>query len=262
MKKLLGILLLAASCAAQAQTSEFVQTIPEYYLPKDINFSLGGVVLFTPKYTGSNERKAQVYPLFDTQWKNGAFFSSVNGLGYNFSKDPSIQYGLRLTVEAARDESSSPKLQGLGDVDTAIEPGAFLNYNVNQNYSLLSSIRYGSGVGHNGMQTTVGARFTTALNDQHRITATLRANWVNAAYMQSYFGVNEQQSINSGYTPYTPSSGLTDIKLSTSWHWTIDANWSLTTGASVSRYTSEVTKSPFVFEKTPISVFSAASYRF
>ena len=84
MKKLLGILLLAASCAAQAQTSEFVQTIPEYYLPKDINFSLGGVVLFTPKYTGSNERKAQVYPLFDTQWKNGAFFSSVNGLGYNF----------------------------------------------------------------------------------------------------------------------------------------------------------------------------------
>jgi len=153
-------------------------------------------------------------------------------------------------------------LQGLGDIETTIEPGAFLNYNLNQNYSLLSSIRYGSGVNHNGLQTSLGARFTTAINDQHRLTATLRANWANASYMQSYFGVNDQQSINSGYSPYTPSSGLTDVKLSTSWHWTIDANWSLTTGASVSRYSSEVTKSPFVLEKTPVTVFSAASYRF
>lgn len=262
MKKLLCLLLLSASCAAQAQTSEFVQTIPEYYLPRDINFSMGGVVLFTPRYLGSNDREAKVYPLFDAQWKNGAFFSSVSGLGYNFSKDPSLQYGVRLTLEAARDESSSSKLQGLGDVDTAIEPGAFLNYNINQNYSLLSSIRYGSGVGHNGLQTSVGARFTTAINDQHRITATLRANWVNASYMQSYFGVTEQQSIASSYSQYTPGSGLSDIKLSTSWHWTIDANWSLTTGASVSRFSSDVTKSPFVFEKTPITVYSAASYRF
>ena len=262
MKKLLGIFLLACSCASQAQTSEFVQTVPEYYLPKDINFSLGGVVLFIPKYMGSDERQAKIYPLFDAQWKNGAFFSSVNGLGYNFSKDPTIQYGLRLSLEIARDESSSSKLHGLGDVDTAIEPGAFLNYNINQNYSLLSSVRYGSGLGHNGLQTTVGARYTTAISDQHRITATIRANWVNASYMQSYFGVNDQQSIASGYTQYTPSSGLTDVKLSTSWHWTIDANWSLTTGASVSRYSSDVTKSPFVFEKTPVTVYSAASYRF
>jgi len=262
MKKLLGLTLLACSCSSFAQTSEFVQTIPEFYLPKDVNFSMGGIVLFTPKYAGSDEREAKVYPWLDAQWKNGAFFSTINGLGYNFSKNPNIQYGLRLGVEPARDESSSSKLQGLGDVDTTIEPGAFLNYNINQNYSLLSSIRYGSGVNHNGLQTSLGARFTTAINDQHRLTATIRANWVNASYMQSYFGVNEQQSINSGYAQYTPNSGMTDIKLSTSWHWTIDANWSLTTGASVSRYSSEVTKSPFVFEKTPVTVFSAASYRF
>jgi len=262
MKKLLSALLLVSSCSVYAQTSEFVQTIPEYYLPRDINFSIGAVALYAPKYQGSDEHRSRIYPLIDAQWKNGIFLSTINGIGYNFSKDPSLQYGLRVSFETARDSSLTPKLNGVGDVNTTVEPGAFLNYAINQNYSLLTSIRYGSGVDHNGLQISFGGRATTALNDQHRLTATLRANWANGNYMQSYFGVNNQQSLASGYQVYTPNSGITDIKLSASWHWTIDTNWSLTTGASVNRYFSDVTKSPFVFQRSPVTVFSAASYRF
>jgi outer membrane scaffolding protein for murein synthesis (MipA/OmpV family) len=113
--------------------------------------------LFIPKYKGSDEHRVAAYPLFDAQWKNGAFFSAFNGLGYNFSKNASLQYGLRMSLEAARDESRSGKLRGLGDVSTALEPGAFLNYSFNPNYSLVSSLRYGSGVDHNGLQVSLGA---------------------------------------------------------------------------------------------------------
>ncbi len=77
MKKLLGLVLLASSCVSHAQTSEFVQTIPEFYLPKDVNFSLGGIVLFTPKYAGSDERKAKVYPWLDAQWKMEPFSAAL-----------------------------------------------------------------------------------------------------------------------------------------------------------------------------------------
>ncbi|MEB0138767.1 MULTISPECIES: MipA/OmpV family protein [unclassified Undibacterium] len=253
---------LTLSAAASAQTSQFVQTIPEYYLPKDFNYSLGAAAIFMPSYQGSNERRKAVYPLFDAHWKNGFFLSTVNGLGYNFSKSGNLQYGLRMSLEGARDVSRSSKLQGLGDVATTIEPGAFANYHINQNYSLLTSLRYGSGVDHNGLQVSFGARATTELNDKHRLTATVSANWANSQYMQSYFGVNATQSQASGYTPYTPSAGLTDVKLGTSWHWTIDTNWSLTTGATISRYSNDVSKSPFVFQNSPVVVYSAASYRF
>lgn len=262
MKKILGIALLAAACTAQAQTSQTVQLVPYPYLPKDVNFSLGAVALYMPKYTGSNERRLAAYPMFDAQWKNGAFFSAINGLGYNFSKDPSLQYGLRLSLEAARDESRSSKLRGLGDVNTALETGAFINYNIDQNYSLASSIRYGSGVDHNGLQISFGGRATTALNSQNRLSASLTANWANTAYMQSYFGVTPSQSAISGYAQYTPSSGISDIKLGATWHWNIDGNWSLITGASVSRLSGDAGKSPFIFQKTPVTIFSAATYRF
>ncbi|MBC3870166.1 MipA/OmpV family protein [Undibacterium oligocarboniphilum] len=262
MKRLLGILLLAGAVTAQAQTADFVQIVPEYYLPKDVNFSLGAAALYLPKYKGSDEHRVTAYPLFDGQWKNGAFFSAVNGLGYNFSKIQGLQYGLRMSLEAARDESRSTKLHGLGDVNTALEPGAFLNYSFTPNYSLLSSLRYGSGIDHNGLQISLGGRISTALNSQHRLSATIGANWANSAYQQSYFGVTPQQSLASGYAQYTPTAGLTDIRLHASWHWNIDTNWSLTTGASISRLSGDAAKSPFVFDRTPVTVYSAASYRF
>lgn len=263
MKKLLCALLLAAALpSVQAQTSEFVQTIPEFYLPKDINYSLGAVALSVPKYHGSDERRYALYPMFDVQWKSGAFFSSVNGLGYNFSKNAAMQYGLRMSLEAARDESRSSKLRGLGDVNTAIEPGAFFNFSLSQQYTLLSSVRYGSGVDHNGVQVSVGGRISTAINPQHRLSASLRANWANNSYMQSYYGVTPQQSQASGYATFTPNAGISDIKLGASWHWTIDTNWSLTTGTSYSRLSGDAAKSPFVIDKNAVSVFSAASYRF
>ncbi|MCU6433765.1 MipA/OmpV family protein [Undibacterium sp. Jales W-56] len=262
MKKFLPLLLVCASLAANAQTSEYAQLVPSPYLPKDVNFSLGAAAYSAARYTGSDERRLAAYPLLDAQWRNGAFASTISGFGYNFSKDPNLQYGLRMTVEAARDESRSDRLHGLGDVGAAIEPGAFLNYIVNQNYSLTSSVRYGSGVDHNGLQLSLGGRATTSLNTQHRLSASFGANWANAAFAQSYFGVNAAQSAASGYTQYTPSAGLTDVKVGATWNWSIDSNWSLTTGASVKYLTGDASRSPFVFQKTPVTIFSAASYRF
>ncbi|MFZ6773662.1 MipA/OmpV family protein [Undibacterium sp. SXout7W] len=262
MKKILTIFFVAAAGMAQAQTSDFVHLVPAQYLPKDVNFSIGAVALSLPKYSGSDERRAAVYPLFDAQWKNGAFFSAFNGLGYNFSKNPSIQYGLRMSLEAARDESRSSKLNGLGDVNTTLEPGAFFNYSINQNYSLVSSVRYGSGVDHNGLRIGFGGIVTTALNSQHRLSAILGANWSNTSYVQSYYGVNASQSVASGYSQFAPSSGISDVKIGASWHWNVDTNWSLTTGASMTRLTGDAGKSPFVFQKNPVTVFSSANYRF
>lgn len=266
MKRILSLsLVLGLCCAAtlaQAQVLDFAQLTPSPYLQKDVNFSLGSVALSTPKYIGSDERRMAVYPAFDAQWKNGAFFSVVSGLGYNFSKDPSFQYGLRMTMEGGRDESRSEKLRGLGDINSTVEPGAFLNYFVNPNYTLLSSVRYGSGLDHNGVQVSVGGRASGLLNSRHRFTALFSTNWANSSYQQSYFGVNAAQASASGYSQYTPSSGLTDIKFGAHWHWSIDTNWSLTTGASVQHMMGDAANSPFMPQKTPVSVFSAASYRF
>ncbi|MFZ6645374.1 MipA/OmpV family protein [Undibacterium sp. TJN25] len=266
MKKILCFALLSAALSgalpAFAQSEEFAQLTPPGAGGKDVNFSLGAALLSLPRYTGSDQRRLAEYPLFDAQWKNGAFVSLVSGLGYNLSKDPTIQYGLRVTVEPSRDESRSGRLHGLGDVDAALEPGVFFNYVPTANYALVSSLRYGSGVDRNGLQLSLGGRYTTALNNKHRLSATLDANWANSNYQQSYFGVTAAQAAASGYTQFTPSSGITDIRLGANWNWSIDSKWSLITGASVKHLVGDSARSPFVDQKNPVSVFSAASYSF
>lgn len=265
MKNVLSVLYLAllmAVCPAQGQSLDFAQLTPTPYIQNSVNFSLGAVTLSLPKYTGSDERRAAAYPAFDAQWKNGVFVSAYSGLGYNFSKNPSLQYGVRMTMELGRDDARSSKLNGLGDIDSSLEPGAFLNYFINSNYALLSSIRYGAGVDHNGVQVSLGGRATNMLNAKHRLTALFSTNWANNSYQQSYFGVNSTQAINSGYTQYIPTSGLTDVKLGANWHWSIDTNWSLTTGASVQHLMGDAANSPFIFQRTPVTVYTAASYRF
>jgi len=262
MKKIICTAMLAAIGTAQAQTSEFAQLTPAQFLAKDVNFSLGAAALYLPTYTGSDEHRWAAYPMFDAQWKNGAFFSVISGLGYNFSKDPGIQYGLRMTAESARDESRSGKLRGLGDVDTAFEPGVFFNYVPNPNYALQSSIRYGSGLDHNGVQVSVGGRASTSLDVRNRLSASLSVNWANTNYLQSYYGVNATQSAASGYAQFAPSSGLTDLHVGATWNWNIDTKWSLSTGASVRHLLGDASKSPFVFQRNPVTVFSAATYSF
>jgi outer membrane protein len=262
MKKYLALALLFGTFTAHAQVLDFAQLTPTPYIQGNVNFSLGAVVISAPKYSGSDERRISAYPAFDAQWKNGVFFSAISGLGYNFSKDPSLQYGVRMTAESGRDETKSAKLKGLGDIDTTVEPGAFFNYYINPTYAVLSSLRYGSGLDHNGAQMSLGARYFRPINAQHRFSALFSVNWANGTYMQSYYGVNAQQAATSGYSQYTAGAGLTDMKIGANWHWSIDTNWTLITGTSVKHLLGDAANSPFVFQKTPVTVFSSASYKF
>ena len=262
MKLVLGLALAIAICPVHGQTLEFAQLTPSPYIQNNVNFSLASVALSLPKYTGSDERRVAAYPVFDAQWKNGAFFSAISGLGYNFSKNPQFQYGLRMTMELGRDDARSSKLNGMGDIDTTVEPGVFFNYAISQNYTLLSSIRYGSGIDHTGFQVSLGGRVSSMLNSKHRLTALFSTNWANNSYQQSYFGVNAQQAVSSGYGQYAPSSGLIDVKVGANWHWNINTNWSLTTGTSVQHLMGDAANSPITFQKIPVTVYTAASYRF
>ena len=61
--------------------------------------SVGLVVVSTPEYLGGDQRKTLVFPNVSYQWANGWFAGLDNGVGYNFSKNPALHYGLRLTAD-------------------------------------------------------------------------------------------------------------------------------------------------------------------
>ena len=68
-------------------------------------------VIAAYEYQGSDKRRTLVLPVLDYQWANGWFSGSTNGVGYNFSKSPQLQYGLRLTGDRSEEHTSELQSQ-------------------------------------------------------------------------------------------------------------------------------------------------------
>jgi MipA family protein len=259
-KSVLAGLLFVACQWAQAQAFDAVRL---YGVPEgDSAGIVGAVVIASPEYMGSDERRILVLPSIDYQWKNGWFAGLSNGIGYQFPSRPDLQFGLRVTADLGRQEDRSSALTGMGDIEPRPEAGVFFNYLPTPEVFLTSSLRYGAGNDRNGMQIDLGAGVAKQLAPQWRAAVGLAATWVNGDYMQGFFGVTPQQAAASGYAAYSAAAGLRDVRVNGSLTYFIDARWSVTGALTVRSLQGDARDSPIVFESTPVTGVLALSYGF
>lgn len=224
--------------------------------------TLGLAVVAGHAYMGSDERRTRAYPALDYRWASGWFAGTSNGVGYNFSRQAGVQYGVRLTADFGRDERRSAVLRGLGDVDARPEFGAFYNLQPTAHTFLTSSLRYGAGQGRDGLLLDLGAGLTAQVAPAWRMGAGVAATWANAAYTQSYFGVDAVQSARSGRGIYTAGAGVRDVRVSVSATYAITPRASATAALSYSRLQGDAASSPIVRDRAGVNGVVAVAYAF
>jgi MipA family protein len=224
--------------------------------------TVGGAVIAGRQYQGSDERRTLLLPLLDYQWKSGWFAGTTNGLGYNFSRQPDMDYGVRLTADLGRKASRSSALRGMGDIDVRPEIGIFYNYSLSPSFALTSSLRYGSGNDHNGLVVDVGAAYSMALAPQWRLGLGVTATYVNAKYMQAYFGVTPAQALSSGYAPYAAGAGVRDVRASAALTYSINPRLFITTALSASSLQGDAKDSPLTRKRSTATGIVSVSYAF
>ncbi len=139
---LLALALSYASLACAQPADEGNLTAPDHTREGGrISLSVSSKV----DYSDSDASRASVKPELEYQWANGWFVGTNRGVGYNFSKDPSLQYGLGLGYDLGRKESTTGALAGMGRIDSKVKIGAFMAYAPNRHWRLSSVLRYGSG---------------------------------------------------------------------------------------------------------------------
>lgn len=212
--------------------------------------------------SGSDAPRASVMPALEYQWANGWFAGTNRGVGYNFSKVPSLQYGLGLGMDMGRKESATGALAGMGSIDSKVEYGAFANYALNRNLRLSSVLRYGSGESGQGATANLGADYSLDLAPQWRLGFGASATWANSQYMQSYFGVNATQSQQSGHTVYSPSSGISEVSTSLSLSYQLTPKISLTGGLKASSLVGDAKNSPIVTNPQSVTGSFSIGYEF
>lgn len=274
----------AASGAALAQTPAS-NPMPDG--SRDMYVGLG--VASMPRYEGAADRKRRALPVVQFQWSSGVFVSGLSA-GVHMSRTPQLEFGPLIEVQPRRSESgdggqaagieeasfsiravqetptaSFPenRLAGMAEVHTRLQAGGFLNLHLTPQWRLTGTALYGAGNARQGARLDLGVqRLALNVGARHRVTLAAGVTLVNRSHNAAFFGVGEEESVNSGNAMYAPGGGLKDVHLGARWNWALTPGWMLTSHVQASRLQGDARRSPLVERPTNMTVSAAIAYRF
>jgi outer membrane protein len=182
-----------------------------------LNVGAGGLV--NPTYEGDDAYRLSILPNIQVTYGDSFFASVQEGIGYRVIKSDTVRAGPIVRIRFSRDEDGdqpfaltgddSTDLIGLGDVDTSVELGGFLEYEFG---SITFSVEARKAVtGHEGLVADVGARWSgrsMAFGPPVIWSIGPRARVADDNFTSAYFGVTRAQSLASGLPVYAAEGGL------------------------------------------------------
>lgn len=279
MIKFLGLAVLGFSSMAFAQTPA-ANMMPDG--SKDLYVGLG--IESLPRYEGSGEQRTQAAPVIQMQWSNGIFWSGLTA-GMHLSEKPGIEYGPLVSIDPGRTHASIQILGtnstgnatniaafspvGRADVkDTGVrlEYGGFFNYYLGGSTRIATSLLYGDGENHSGLQFTADAQKSFHPGTHHTLSISAGLTWANQEYVESYYDVAPNAivlaSASSVARNFEPRSGIKDTHVSAHWNWEISNAWLLTSQMSATRLTGSAADSPLTDKRSNVTLSTALAYRF
>ena len=202
----------------------------------------------------------QIAPIIEYHWASGWFAGTRQGIGYSFTQNPDLQYGAFLNADLGRPPSG--QANGIKGISPKPVLGTFANYSLTHEWILSSSLRYGAGDNGQGATIDLGTNYNYEISPWMHLGAGIGATLANASYMQSYFGVNAEQSQSTGYAQYTPSAGLKDARANLTLHFNVNKEVAITTGLTATRLSAAAKNSPSINPSDSVSGLMAVSYTF
>ena len=248
---------LACAFTQAAELGDFYNLGPR---PAETAIRVGAVVISGQAYQGASEQKTSVLPGVFLQTSNGLFADPLNGVGYSFEPQGSLQYGLRVNLDTGR--SVETTLPGFEKINARANPGAYANYTVNDKLMLRSALRLGMGDGADGSLLHVGGSYKVLQAGFFGVSVNAFLKYADSNYMQSYFGVTAAQSSTSGLKAYKPAAGFAAAKVGLTAGTPLSRQIFVFANLSVQRLMGDAANSPIVSKKTQPTAFVGGVYSF
>ncbi len=181
--------------------------------------TVGAGAVNMPEYPGSENTQTRALPMVSVRY--GRFFlggapgsGSPAGLGAYLYEDETWGLGAVVSRDAIdpRDESDDARLRGLGDIDATTRAGLFANYHISW-LTLRASALTDLADKAQGTIANFDAEATYRPFPQLILSAGPGVTWANEEYMRTFFGVSREQAARSAFTPYSPGSGASLVRL-------------------------------------------------
>ncbi len=240
--------------------------------PRDWEGAIGTIVRYGPEYPGSELRGTSASLSFFVRYRrfsisNGGGFVTrraddvLRGVGLDLSRSERTRVGLQLRLDRGRNDGSSEDLQGLGDVRATLRARLAATWR-------LDGWRVGGGWSVDALGRGGGNLGDVGIAHEQHLSPDTVWNWgvtLTAAgdrYMQSYFGVTEEQSARTGYPVYAAGAGLRDIAFAIGMRSELTPRWVAIGGYSRARLLGPAADSPLTIERNTWGLSGGLAWRF
>lgn len=229
------------------------QQQPAQPVKKDWDIRLGAGALYQPEYEGSDDYEVAPAPLLMVNYRDLVFLRGTT-LGANAftwqgpRESDKLQLGPLVRYQMGRDEDDSDDLRGMGDIDSAVELGAFLRYSIGQWSAGITAFQDVSD-SHDGLTVKLAGGHTYSFGPKLRLRSELSTTWADESYTETFFGVTAVQAARSGMRRYQPEGGVKDVALTLDLDYSLTENWGLTGRLGYKRLLGDAADSPLVEDR-------------
>jgi outer membrane protein len=233
-----------AADVAPAATSPSILT-PTPSAEWTITVGIEGRVM--PKFEGSDSATLRPLPILRVRRADqpDQFRAARDGLSVAILDVGKFKLGPTASFRFARKESDDSSLRGLGDVNWAVEAGAFAEYWAADWLRTRLEVRQGFG-GHHGIVADLSADLVFPVTKQLTLSGGPRLTGGTAASMSPYFSITSAQSALSGLPVYDARGGLRSYGLGTQATYTFNRNWASAIFFEYERLAGDAANSPLV----------------
>jgi len=218
---------------------------------------VGAAAGMAPDYQGSDDYKFVGAPFFKfTFW--GQRYAQLLGteLTVNLINDPVLRFGLSVNYRPGRnDDVDDPVVAKMEEIDDTAEMGAFIGAQFidksNPRHRFTATLDFLGDVGnvYNGYNVTLSARYWYPISMPIDLSIGASATYADDNYMQTYFGVSQEDSIRSGLRVFNASSGIKDFTVSPAVVYHLSKQWHVGAGLRYQRLLDDAENSPVVRDR-------------
>jgi outer membrane scaffolding protein for murein synthesis (MipA/OmpV family) len=215
---------------------------------------LGTAAEVQPVYDGSRAYQLQGGPVINIHYRDVAFLSSGEGLGYNFLRGDHYQIGIGMTYDFGRRESLDlTNLHGMGDIPAAPVGKLFASWVLSRKFPMILRVSARQFIG--GAEGAIGdaAVYMPLPGSSKRFVmfAGPSISFATRHYLQTLYGVTLEQSAASGHPVYSvASAGTSAAGVGFSATKFVTDHWLLNLDAAISQLRGSPARSPVVERRT------------
>ncbi len=207
-----------------------------------------------PVFDGARAYKGSGGPVINIYYRDIWYFSTGEGLGYNFLRGDHYQIGVGLSYDLGREmRVDGATLNGMGDIKAAPVGKLYGSWVLSRKFPMILRVSARQYIG--GAQGALGnASVYLPLPGSSKTFVMFAGPSITAGtrhYLQTVYGVSEQQSIESGHPEYLfTRAGTSDAGVGFSATKFIGKHLLVNLDAAISQVRGAASRSPLVETRT------------